>query len=66
MTLSGTRDLVAPSTLWVPPYHSTLGPEVAELCESVGFGPDVEQRLILDAVFAVDGSGPVVDSERGA
>lgn len=57
MTRSATLDLVAPSTLWVPPYHSTLGPEVADLCESIDFGPDAEQRLILDAVFAVDGSG---------
>lgn len=30
----------------------TMGSAVAELCERVGYAPDVHQRLILDRVFA--------------
>lgn len=36
-----------------PAYEHTFGPEVAAVCEQVGFGPDPEQRLILDDLFAV-------------
>ena len=35
----------------------TLGPEVGDFCESVGFGPYPEQRLLLDDTFAVGRSG---------
>lgn len=36
-----------------PAYEHTFGPEVAAVCEQVGFGPDPEQKLILDDLFAV-------------
>lgn len=38
-------------------YHSTKGPLVARLVESLGIIPDPEQRLILDQVFAVRADG---------
>ena len=49
---AATLDLVAPAFVWEPPRAVTDGPLVAELCEAVGFVPDPEQRLILDATFA--------------
>jgi hypothetical protein len=39
-----------------PQFTQTLGPEVAELSEMVGFAPDPEQRLGLDLLFALNGS----------
>lgn len=49
--------LVEPAYRAAPEYTQTLGPEVAELCEMVGFGPDAEQRLALDLIFALNGEG---------
>lgn len=49
--------LVEPAYRCEPDFVETLGPEVADLCEMVGFGPDPEQRLGLDLIFALDGSG---------
>jgi hypothetical protein len=49
--------LVEPAYRSGPVWEKTLGPQVAELCELVGYGPDPEQRLILDEVFAFDGDG---------
>jgi len=43
--------------LWVPDHVETLGPEVADLCGEAGFTPDGEQRLCLDAIFALDERG---------
>lgn len=52
--------LVEPAYCWIPPYSYTLGPEVAELCDRVGFTPDPEQALALDAIFAVGANGKSV------
>jgi hypothetical protein len=49
--------LVEPAYRSGPVWEKTLGPEVAELCELVGYPPDPEQRLILDEVFAFGGDG---------
>lgn len=46
-----------------PLYHSgpkitdTLGPEVADLNDFIGYAPDPEQEMILDAIFALDEEG---------
>lgn len=40
-----------------PDRYTTYGPDVADLCDVVGFGPDPEQRLLLDHAFAVDRRG---------
>jgi hypothetical protein len=48
---------VEPAYRSVPPYTRTFGPEVADLAELAGFGPDPEQAAILDAIFAVDRHG---------
>ncbi|MEV4902364.1 hypothetical protein AB0K08_13605 [Citricoccus sp. NPDC055426] len=40
-----------------PEYAGTFGPEVADLCEAVGFAPDPEQRLGLDMMFGFDRRG---------
>jgi hypothetical protein len=45
--------LVEPRYLTVPEHSKTLGPEVADLADLAGFSPDPEQRLALDAVFAM-------------
>lgn len=52
--------VVHPAYAHVPEYSVTLGPEVAELCEMAGYAPDAEQRMILDALFALgpDGFAP--------
>lgn len=52
MTANGV--LVEPTYLWVPPHVDTYGPQVAQLSTLTGFVPDPEQRLVLDALFAVD------------
>lgn len=56
--------LAEPAFCSVPPPGRTLGPEVAELCELIGFAPDPEQRLALDAIFALapDGKSKVFES----
>ncbi len=40
-----------------PEYTRTLGPEVAELCDAIGFAPYPEQRILLDDLFALDAYG---------
>lgn len=54
MTVSA---LVEPAFQGAPGWRSTLGPEVADLARMVGFVPDPEQQLILDAAFAIDERG---------
>lgn len=49
--------LAEPAYLSIPPYERTLGDEVADLCEAVGYAPDPEQRLLLDATFALGSHG---------
>lgn len=49
--------LVEPAYFTHPDYTETLGPEVADLAESIGFAADPEQRLVLDAMFGLDRSG---------
>lgn len=55
--MSASSLLAEPAFANVPPYSGTLGPEVADLADLAGFPPDPEQRLILDAVFALDSAG---------
>ena len=60
MTLNALSEpftLVQPAYHTGPSYVSTLGPEVADLCDMVGFPPDPEQALALDALFGVDAAG---------
>lgn len=49
--------LVDPAYRSAPDYTQTLGDEVADLCDLVGYAPDPEQRLGLDLIFALDGRG---------
>jgi hypothetical protein len=49
--------LVEPAYFTHPDYVETLGPEVADLAESIGFAADPEQRLVLDAMFGLDRAG---------
>lgn len=46
-------DLRPPAFHTRPVYEHTFGPQVARLCELVGFPPDPEQRLLLDDLFGV-------------
>lgn len=57
--------LVEPAYCTHPPYVRTDGPEVADLCDAVGFGPDPQQRLALDMIFATDAGGLPVAFEFG-
>ena len=43
---------IRPAFLATVDYGVSRGPDVAEMCGLAGFGPDPEQRLILDQVFA--------------
>lgn len=54
---------VEPAFRSVPPYVRTFGPEVADLARLAGFGPDPEQEMLLDAIFAVDARGKSVAFE---
>ena len=49
--------LVRPAFYSGPAYTRTLGPEVGELCDLIGFGPDAEQQMLLDDIFALDSRG---------
>jgi phage terminase large subunit-like protein len=49
--------LVEPAYFTHPDYADSLGPEVADLAEIVGFAADPEQRLVLDAMFGLDRAG---------
>jgi len=49
--------LVEPAYFTHPDFADTLGPEVADLAEMVGFPADPEQRLVLDAMFGLDRMG---------
>lgn len=55
MTVSAA--LVDPAYANFPVWSETLGPEVADLCELADYGPDPEQRLALDALFALGPDG---------
>jgi phage terminase large subunit-like protein len=65
VTRSAALDLVPPTFHWMPEYGQTLGPEVAELAELVGFPPDPEQRLALDMLFAMGPAGKVAIRDFG-
>lgn len=58
-------DLVKPRYLSIPEYDPsrTLGPEVAAVATLAGFPPDPEQRMLLDAAFALDKQGKSVAFE---
>lgn len=47
------RQLVRPAFAHIPDYDLTEGGAVADLNAQAGFGPDEEQRLALDVIFAV-------------
>lgn len=49
--------LVPPLVQVLPQWSMTLGPEVADVCALLGFAPDPEQELVLDATFAVASDG---------
>lgn len=49
----------------VPPSVGTYGPEAADLAAAVGLELDLEQRLVVDAMFAVDGRDRLVATEVG-
>jgi hypothetical protein len=55
--VSASSLAVEPAFRSVPPYVRTFGPEVADLARLAGFGPDPEQEMLLDAIFAVDRRG---------
>jgi len=57
---------VEPAYSSIPAYDRTLGPEVADLARLAGFGPDPEQEMLLDAIFAMDGRGRSVAFEIAA
>lgn len=54
--MSASSALVRPAFCHVPRHDATLGPEVADLARMVSFGPDPEQELVLDAIFARAGA----------
>lgn len=64
--MSASSLVVEPAYRSVPTYTRTLGPEVADLARLAGFGPDPEQEMILDALFAIDGAGRSVAFEVAA
>lgn len=57
--------LVEPAFRTGPDYHTTLGPEVADLSSMVWSDPDPEQRLALDMLFGVDKAGQAAAFEFG-
>lgn len=57
-------DMVAPAFHKGPEYAKTLGPEVVELCEAVGYAPNLEQRLVLDDASGCSSSPPPLHRRR--
>lgn len=57
--------LVDPAFHTSPAWSSTLGPEVAELCELANYAPYPEQRLVLNDLFALDAQGKSAAFEQG-
>ncbi len=57
------NELVEPAWITGPSYTRTLGPEVAALSELAGFVPDPEQRVALDATFALGPDGRAASFE---
>lgn len=53
MARKGSWDLRPPAWYSRPPWEHTFGPEVAALCEQIGFGPDPEQAMLLDDIFGI-------------
>lgn len=49
--------LVEPAHFTFPEYTKTLGDEVVDLADMIGFPADPEQALVLDAMFGVDRFG---------
>lgn len=49
--------MIEPAYANFPAWTETLGPEVADLCTMAGYVPDPEQRLALDAMFALGPDG---------
>jgi len=47
-----TQQLVRPRYWHLPEFVRTDGDQVAGMCADVGYGPDAEQRLLLDGIFA--------------
>ena len=52
-----TLELVEPRFSHIPGGVRTDGDEVAGLCADAGYGPDGEQRVCLDGIFAKDEHG---------
>ena len=52
-----TPVMIEPAYANFPAWRETLGPEVADLCALAGYEPDPEQRLALDALFALGPDG---------
>lgn len=49
--------MVEPAFVTLPSWHRTLGPEVARVCELASYPADPEQRLAIDATFALTAAG---------
>jgi hypothetical protein len=49
--------LVPPQYCWIPPYRATKGAIAADFGCQLGLPPDVEQRAILDAIYAENEPG---------
>lgn len=56
---------IEPTWSSTPLYVETFGPEVADVAALAGFGPDPEQQLILDLIFAIGPNGKSVAFEIG-
>lgn len=61
--MSASSLVVEPAYRSVPAFRRTLGPEVADLARLADFGPDPEQEMLLDAIFALDPRGRSVAFE---
>lgn len=51
-------DALVPPAFWhAPDYVITIGPEVSDLCDQIGYRPNPEQRLLHDASFGMERTG---------
>lgn len=53
--------LKAPAFMTAPAFEHTDGPQVAALCDQIGYSPDPEQRMMLDVLFGLSPSTEQVD-----
>lgn len=60
---SAAPELVPPAHLWIPPRLSSAGQDVVDLAKRAGLELDLEQQLMVDAIFSEGDNGDLAALE---